>query len=271
MKIVPVLIIGAGPAGLATAACLSRDGVSSLILEREDCIGSLWKYKTYDRLRLHLPKQFCHLPLLPMPAAFPQYPSRDEFLDYLEQYRAYFGIEPLCNTTVTSAEFSPREGLWRVVAERKTKKKWESFEEEDVDDSGDDYGSVDGSHDSDEDDDVTVTVVEYVARSLVVATGENADPYMPRLFGDEKFAGEVSHGMTYRNGAKYAKQKVLVVGAGNTGMEIALDLANFGARPSLAARSLVSSLHTRLNFKLTLTTNSDPSSLRSFRMLQKNQ
>lgn len=219
--ILPVLIIGAGPAGLATAACLSRDSIPYLILEREDCVGSLWKYKTYDRLRLHLPKHFCNLPHLPMPSSYPKYPTRDQFVEYLEHYRRHFNIEPVCNTTVTSAEFLSQMGLWRVVAEQKTTK---TKKERTI------SGDVD----------VDVNVVEYVTRTLVVATGENADPHVPRMFGDDQFAGEVSHGMTYRNGAKYAKRKVLVVGAGNTGMEIALDLANFGARPSLAARSLVS-------------------------------
>ncbi|GMI89486.1 YUCCA6 [Hibiscus trionum] len=55
------IIIGAGPSGLATAACLKQKGIPSLILERANCIASLWKLKTYDRLCLHLPKQFCDL------------------------------------------------------------------------------------------------------------------------------------------------------------------------------------------------------------------
>lgn len=72
-----------------------------------------------------------------------------------------------------------------------------------------------------------------------MATGENAEPYMPDLFGSHKFHGVISHGSTYRNGVKYKDMKVLVVGAGNTGMEISLDLAKFGAKPTLVARSKV--------------------------------
>ncbi|KAK1555690.1 hypothetical protein Q3G72_030030 [Acer saccharum] len=59
------VIVGAGPSGLATAACLREQGVPFVVLERADCIASLWQKRTYDRLKLHLPKQFCQLPKLP--------------------------------------------------------------------------------------------------------------------------------------------------------------------------------------------------------------
>ncbi|KAJ6697905.1 FLAVIN-BINDING MONOOXYGENASE-LIKE PROTEIN [Salix purpurea] len=67
VKVLGPIIVGAGPSGLAVAACLSQQGVPSLILEKNDCIASLWQQKTYDRLKLHLPKQFCELPLLGFP------------------------------------------------------------------------------------------------------------------------------------------------------------------------------------------------------------
>ncbi|XP_024369268.1 probable indole-3-pyruvate monooxygenase YUCCA4 [Physcomitrium patens] len=201
-----VLIIGAGPAGLATAACLrSKYWIPSIILERANCSAPLWRYMTYDRLRMHLPKQFCQLPLRPFPAVYPKYPTKNQFIAYLEDYQRHFGISPVYNATVTSAEFSTALGLWVVIAEQKL-----------------------------EDNCETVT---YTTRSLVVATGENAEPYMPDLFGSHKFHGVISHGSTYRNGVKYKDMKVLVVGAGNTGMEISLDLAKFGAKPTLVARS----------------------------------
>lgn len=205
----PVLIIGAGPAGLATAACLSAKSISCLILERENCSAPLWKYKSYDRLHLHLPKQYCQLPHFPFPTSYPRYLSCEQFVDYLENYREHFGINPVYNIKVTALEFSSDIGFWLVTAEQKT---------------------------SDTD---PLKVVRYWARSVVVATGENADPFTPRFSGEEKFSGEISHSMMYRNGAKYEGKKVLVVGAGNTGMEIALDLANFGAKPTVVARNKV--------------------------------
>ncbi|ERN17547.1 hypothetical protein AMTR_s00059p00118280 [Amborella trichopoda] len=61
------VIVGAGPSGLAVAACLRNRGIPFLSLERAHCVASLWKLKTCDRLKLPLPKSFCQLPLMPFP------------------------------------------------------------------------------------------------------------------------------------------------------------------------------------------------------------
>lgn len=106
------IIIGAGPSGLAVAACLKLKGVPSLILERESCVASLWQLKTYDRLKLHLPKHYCELPFMPFPPHFPTYPSRPQFVQYLEDYAARFDVRPVFDQTVVSAAY---DGCyWRV-------------------------------------------------------------------------------------------------------------------------------------------------------------
>ncbi|MFS8014422.1 putative indole-3-pyruvate monooxygenase [Helianthus anomalus] len=81
----------------------------------------------------------------------------------------------------------------------------------------------------------------YVGRFLVVATGENCDAFVPEVDGLSEFKGEVIHSTEYKSGKGYEK-KVLVVGAGNSGMEIAFDLANHGAKTSIVVRSPVSAL-----------------------------
>ncbi|KAJ3701083.1 hypothetical protein LUZ61_004788 [Rhynchospora tenuis] len=192
------VIIGAGPSGLAVAACLKEKGIPSLILERSHCIASLWQLKTYDRLHLHLPKKFCELPLMPYPPGFPTYPTKQQFIAYLEAYAKQYDIKPVFNQTVVSAEYE--DGRWRVRTEE---------------------GKA------------------YLCRWLVVATGENAEAVIPDIEGLKRYKGKVVHTSAYRSGDMYRGKKVLVVGCGNSGMEVCLDLCNHGAMPSIVVREAV--------------------------------
>ncbi|HZB95611.1 MAG TPA: NAD(P)-binding domain-containing protein, partial [Herpetosiphonaceae bacterium] len=70
-----VIIVGAGPAGLAVAACLRRAHIPFVVLERGDRIAMVWR-RHYDRLHLHTAKAFSGLPYFPFPRHYPRYPSR---------------------------------------------------------------------------------------------------------------------------------------------------------------------------------------------------
>ncbi|XP_050209014.1 probable indole-3-pyruvate monooxygenase YUCCA4 [Mercurialis annua] len=194
------IIIGAGPSGLAAAACLSHTHkISSLILEKSDCIASLWQTKTYDRLKLHLPKQFCQLPLMNFPKNFPKYPSKHQFVSYMESYASHFSIKPKFNQAVVRAEFDTVNGFWRVKTQDK----------------------------------------EYISYWLIVATGENAEPVIPEISGMEKFNGPIIHTSVYKSGSEFMNQRVLVVGCGNSGMEVSLDLCRYNAIPHMVVRNTV--------------------------------
>eukprot|EP00250_Pteridium_aquilinum_P010632 c19527_g1_i1 orf=70-495(+) len=104
-----VIIIGAGPSGLATAACLQQHGIPYKILERAQCIASLWKNHTYDRLHMHTAKNCCELPFMPLPDDYPNFLSRQQFIDYLEAYAQKFHIEPIFNETVEQATYNHQE------------------------------------------------------------------------------------------------------------------------------------------------------------------
>ncbi|RZS12847.1 hypothetical protein BHM03_00044352 [Ensete ventricosum] len=204
------IIVGAGPSGLAVGACLREQGVPFVILERADCIASLWQKRTYDRLRLHLPKQFCQLPKLPFPEEFPEYPTRKQFIGYLESYAKQFDISPRFNQSVQSAKYDETSGLWRVTAVV----------------AGDDSGNRSAE-------------VEYIGRWLVAATGENAEKVVPELEGLGEFGGDVKHVCDYKSGEVYRGKRVLVVGCGNSGMEVSLDLCDHDASPSMVVRDSV--------------------------------
>ena len=96
----PVLVIGAGPAGLATAACLSRRGIAHRVLERGDALGASWR-RTYDSLVLHTGRHMSTLPGLDYPRGTPLFPTRDQFVRYLQDYASTHGlrIETGCDVT----------------------------------------------------------------------------------------------------------------------------------------------------------------------------
>ncbi|KAL0459611.1 UNVERIFIED_CONTAM: putative indole-3-pyruvate monooxygenase YUCCA10 [Sesamum latifolium] len=200
-----VIIVGAGPSGLATAACLHELSIPYTLLERQDCFAPLWQKYSYDRVHLHLPKQFCQLPLMPIPPSYPKYLPRNEFVQYLNDYVSRFGISPRYWRSVETASYDEVAGKWKITAQN--------------------LGSGEAE--------------EYTPRFLVVATGETCDPKIPEVEGLHSFTGEVLHSTEYRNGGKFAGERVLVIGSGNSGMEIALDLANSGAKTSIVVRSPV--------------------------------
>ncbi|KAM3735443.1 hypothetical protein ACB098_10G088400 [Castanea mollissima] len=197
------IIVGSGPSGLATAACLSQQSIPYIILEREDCIASIWKKYSYDRLHLHLAKQFCELPHMSFPVSYPTFVPKKIFIQYLDDYVSYFNISPMFQRTVESAEYNEVSKRWIVKARNAS--------------SGE--------------------VEKYCAKFLVVATGETTNPYTPEVEGLNTFPGEVLHSTQYKSGKEFKNKNVLVVGSGDSGVEIALDLANHGAKTSIIFRS----------------------------------
>lgn len=189
-----VLVVGAGPAGLAVAACVQREGLHSTVLERAGCVAPSW-HSHYERLHLHTHKGSSALPFLQMPRIYPRYPSRQQIIDYFESYAQHFGIKPRFHQEVVGVEHDGE--MWRVTTK--------------------DY--------------------LYTARFLVLATGYARIPNRPTFPGQDTFVGDILHSSEYRSGASYRGQRVLVVGFGNSGGEIALDLLENGAYPSLSVRS----------------------------------
>ncbi|MED6221940.1 hypothetical protein PIB30_059609 [Stylosanthes scabra] len=211
MEETTVVIVGGGPSGLAISACLKQHSITHIILEKEDCNASLWRKHAYDRVNLHLAKEFCQLPLMPHPPSAPTFLSKSCFLDYIDEYVEHFEISPRYCRTVESAEYDEGEKMWKVEAKRTVKE-----------------------------DNVEKEVVEvYRAKYVVIATGENSEGYIPNVTGLDTFNGQILHSKHYKCGSKFASKEVLVVGCGNSGMEIAYDLQTYGAKTSILIRNPV--------------------------------
>ena len=153
----------------------------------------------YRRLHLHTAKQHSGLPHLPFPRHHPRYPSREQVIEYLELYRQHFAIEPRFGQRVQGIVRAP-DGSWTTT---------------------------------------TTTGDAHRSRHVVLCTGRLDTPRRPHWPGEEGFAGEILHSSAYVDGERFAGQRILVVGLGNSGAEIALDLVEHGAHPDIAVRSPV--------------------------------
>ncbi|MFJ8163639.1 flavin-containing monooxygenase [Streptomyces sp. NPDC096136] len=194
----PVYVIGAGPGGLAVAAALRARGVRAVVVEKSDAVGASWR-SHYERLRLHTTRRLSALPGLAIPRRFGRWVARADVVRYLEKYAEHHGLELVTGVEVTRIERAADGDGWTLHA------------------SG---GRL------------------LAARAVVVATGFNHTPHLPDWPGADTYTGRLLHASAYREPSPYAGRDVLVVGVGNTGAEIAVDLAEGGAaRVRLAVRT----------------------------------
>ncbi|MFF5857906.1 flavin-containing monooxygenase [Streptomyces sp. NPDC012751] len=194
----PVYVIGAGPGGLAAAHALRARGVRAVILEKSDRVGDSWR-RHYDRLHLHTTRRLSSLPGLAMPRRFGRWVSRDDVVRYLEKYAEHHELEIVTGVEVHRVERTGDGTGWLLHAS--------------------------GGR-------------ELTGAAVVVATGFNHTPRLPDWPGRAEYGGELLHAGDYRNAEPYRDRDVLVVGVGNTGAEIAVDLAEGGAaRVRLAVRT----------------------------------
>jgi cation diffusion facilitator CzcD-associated flavoprotein CzcO len=106
-----VVVVGAGVAGIASALALKDAGLSPVVVDRADQVGSAWRSR-YDSLRLNTWRRFSHLPGRPYPKGTPTFPSRDQVVEHLERHAGEDGVELRLGTSVERIE--RREGGWAV-------------------------------------------------------------------------------------------------------------------------------------------------------------
>ena len=180
-------VIGAGAAGLAAVRVMANQGMDVDCIERTDRIGGLW-HDTYDCLHLISSRDVSGFPGFPMPAELPTYPSRDQMRDYINIFADRFGLRRYIRFGVEVTEVTPEGPAGR-------KGWWVT--------------TSDGRQDRYD--------------GVLVANGHLWDPYMPPEAAG--FAGRSLHSSQYRSIGDIAGNRVLVVGAGNSGCDLAVDAA----------------------------------------------
>ncbi|WP_460066848.1 flavin-containing monooxygenase [Streptomyces sp. YKOK-I1] len=194
----PVYVIGAGPGGLAAAYALRAQGIRAVVVEKADRVGASWS-RHYDRLHLHTTRRLSALPGLRMPRRFGRWVTRDNMVRYLEKYAEVHELEIVTGVEVSLIERTGDGTGWLLHAT--------------------------GGR-------------ELTGAAVVVATGYNHTPFLPDWPGRSAFTGDLTHAGAYRDGKPYTGRDVLVVGVGNTGAEIAVDLVENGAeRVRLSVRT----------------------------------
>jgi putative flavoprotein involved in K+ transport len=189
-----VAVIGAGPAGLAAAATLGREGIDTVVLEQAGAVGTSW-LSHYDRLHLHTVRWLSGLPGFAIPRSYGRWVARDDVQRYLQRYAQHHRLRVQLDTPVTALQ--RENGGWRLTT--------------------------------------GAGIIE--ATTVVIATGYNKASALPDWPGKGSFRGTLLHASQYRNPTAYVDRDVLVVGPGNSGAEIAHDLAEGGAaRVWLAVR-----------------------------------
>ncbi len=150
----------------------------------------------YDSLELFSPARFSSMPGAPFPADPDHYPTRDEVAGYLSGYADRLDVEIRTSVRVTAVHARAGGGFRIHTA------------------AGD----------------------ELDAAGLVAATGSFGNPHRPLLPGQDRFRGRILHAADFRSPADFAGRRVVVVGGGNSAVQIAYDLAEV-ATTTIASRS----------------------------------
>ncbi|MFD4195734.1 flavin-containing monooxygenase [Amycolatopsis thermoflava] len=196
-----VLVVGGGQSGLALAARLGQLDVDTLVIDTHERPGDNWR-KRYHALTLHNAVWLNDLPYMPFPPTWPVFVPKDKLAGWFESYVDAMEINFWGGTTFEGGAYSAESGTWEARLRR-----------------------ADG----------TVRVLR--PRHLVIATGVSGIPFVPRLPGLDEFAGEVVHSSAYQDGAAHAGRRVVVVGTGNSGHDVAQDLHANGASVTMIQRS----------------------------------
>ncbi|MEM7274168.1 MAG: NAD(P)-binding domain-containing protein [Actinomycetota bacterium] len=200
---IDVVVVGAGPSGLILTKQLTELGVDHVVFERNRDVGGIWDIDAegspmYESAHFISSKTLSGFPGFPMPDHYPDYPNHREILDYIRSYADEYDLRRHIEFDVSVVHASSATGgRWLVELS--------------------DGRSVSAGY-------------------LICANGVTWEPNVVTWPGQETFTGEVRHSNTYRSPTEFSGKRILVVGAGNSGVDIACDAAFAAEQAYLSVR-----------------------------------
>jgi thioredoxin reductase len=205
-----VCVVGAGSSGITACQVLKSRGIPFDCFEKGSQIGGNWRYRNdngmssaYRSLHINSSRKLMSFKAFPMPEDYPDYPSHGHIADYFDAYAERFGLGEKIrfNTEVVSVESV--DGEWDVTVE-----------------------DADGNREAGR------------YRAVLVANGHHWDPRWPEppFPGSDRFEGEQIHAHYYREPDVLEGKRVLVLGIGNSAVDIAVEASRIAAATFLAMR-----------------------------------
>ncbi|XP_069497186.1 flavin-containing monooxygenase 5-like isoform X2 [Ambystoma mexicanum] len=211
-----VAVIGGGSSGLTAIKCCLDEGLEPTCFERSEDIGGLWRFKEesedgrasiYKSVIINTSKEMMCFSDYPIPEDYPNYMHNSKIMDYFRMYAEHFHLLKYIRykTTVISIKKRPdfmTTGQWDVITETEGRRESAIFD------------------------------------GILVCSGHHTFPHLPlhSFPGIEKFKGQYYHSREYKYPAGFEGKRVLVVGIGNSGVDIAVELSTIARQVFLSTR-----------------------------------
>lgn len=211
-----IAVIGGGASGLVSIKCCLDEGLEPVCFERTDDIGGLWRFQEnpeegrasiYKSVIINTSKEMMCFSDYPIPAHFPNFMHNSRILEYFRMYAKEFDLLKYIQlkTTVCSVKKRPdfpTSGQWEVVTESEGKKEVNVFD------------------------------------GVMVCTGHHTQAHLPleSFPGIEKFKGQYFHSRDYKNPEPFTEKRVIVIGIGNSGVDLAVETSHVAKQVFLSTR-----------------------------------
>ncbi|KAE9992645.1 hypothetical protein Vi05172_g11959 [Venturia inaequalis] len=191
------VVVGAGMSGLCTAGYLKAAGINTIIVEKNAAVGQNWSDR-YDSVSIHTSKATGQLPFTPVwGPEVPYHLTAEHLISGYQQFVKTYGLDIWLSSNMEKARWNEKTKTWTLLINRRGMRQ------------------------------------EIQARHLVLAIGGGGQvPKVPNLPGRDKFKGKVLHTAEYKNAKEWKGLRGVVVGAANSGHDVANDMLQAGCASS---------------------------------------